>query len=216
MKKQIILVTFMLIGLTNCENPKSIEEVRVDAQNFKQQLLQVKSFGKTFLALFGVTDQKQLKSLTFGEAIPVVFYNNKNIETTFDWLNKQSASYYLLPCIIDSKVVCLAYFSTTGSSFPVATPISCSVLKNGGTASINGKVVPVGLNHNKVYFEMVYTDMLEFEIGILKYKDELYGIPLRNSFMSEKGFQLTEGQGYTFKSIQQILEKNLGKNKIEN
>jgi hypothetical protein len=214
MKKQIIILSFLSMGLINCEKSKSIEDVRVDAQNFKQKLLQEKSVGKTFLELFGVSEQKQLKSLTFGEAIPVVLYDGKNVKKLFDIFNRQSISYYILPCKIDLKVVCLAYFGTISSSYPIITPAYCSVLKNGGTANVNGSIVKVGLNHNEVYFEMIYTDMSEFDIGVIKYNNELYGISLRNSYYSEKGFQLIEGKGYTLKTIQQIVEKNMGQKTI--
>lgn len=216
MKKQILLIFIILVGLTACEKVKSSEDVKIEAEAFKQKLIHVKGLGKTFLDLFGVSEQKQLKSLTIGESIPVITFDNQKLgEDNFqDRFEDQSIAYYIIPYMINSQVVCWAYFSSTTGSIPFAmTPVKCSVLKKEHIyASIGGSSVPVGL---KLHIFGDYTDMTEFDIGIYKYKDEFYGISLRDSFFSEKekAYQLKNGKSYTLQTIQQILKKNLVENK---
>jgi hypothetical protein len=213
MKKQILLIVIILLGLTNCKKVKNNKDIKVEAVAFKQKLINVKGFSKTFLELFGISEQKQLKSLTVGEPLPILLFDSENFnENDFsNNLEVRLASYYIVPYMIESKIVSWAYFSSTGGDTPsIIIPADCSVLKNGGTASINGGNVPVGLDHNKVYLDWVYTDMSEFDIGIYKNNGEFYGISLRDSFVSKKDgtYALMKGYGYSLQTIQQILKKN--------
>jgi hypothetical protein len=210
MAKQFILSLIILIEFLGCEKIKTKEDVKTEAEAFKRDLINTKNIGPTFLRLFGVKDKSELNNLEVSEPIPVLCFNSEKLNINFN--NEKNFSYYLVPYTIKSKIVSMAFFCIReiGSKKPGGIiPFDCGTIlkEDRNYAYITGYSSPIPIGVNPIF---IYTDFSEFEVEVYKHNNELFGFSRKNSFVSEKGYQLIKNQGYTLKTIQEILEKNMG------
>ncbi len=216
MKKQKLLIGFVMVIITafytRCNNTKSAEDIKKDAESFKQSMQNEKELCPTFLKLFGVSNQNQLDSLTIGKPIPfmpIELNDFNNLDSLIYKVNNPKISLYEVPFEIKDTQVSSGFFSVSSSSItPSIITQNCGniLVNHPSYIVVDGKNVPLALPLD-IETIIHLSDFEEIEFGIIKFEDKVYLLSFRDSFELENGdFQFEKGKGYSIESVYKLLK----------